>query len=303
MGWRVTLGDLDRGAKFVLQNFPEDLLRVAFPGVEPGEPIGTEVVSAQVLSDRAFVGQGPDGEVVLHVEFEAEPTSDVGHRVSRTACGLYFATGVPVLTTIVYMHAAADRRRPKAIYRLPVGARHVELTFNALVLWEDLVATQVVAEARPGLLPFAGLAKGARLETIRAAVSAIAELAYPKDLRADLLNALYLLSGHHFTSKELIAMISEEALMQSKTYQATAEKFLKQGREEAREEGRIAQRRILVGCFSVLLGRPAEWVRAQIDEAPAQALDELAALIESAPGREALKAEFERLTSPHDQTP
>lgn len=281
------MADLDRGAKIVLQTFPEDLLRLLFPDVEPGEPLSTEAVSAQILSDRAFAGHGSEGEVVLHLEFEAEPTSDVGHRVTRAACGLYFALGTPVRTTIIYLHPAANGRRPKRSYRLPIGVAHPRVQFHTLVLWEDVSADQIIASAQPGLLPFAGLAKGADLHQVRRAVRALEELKLPESERADLLVAFYLLSGYHFTSKELLAIMSEETLMQSKTYLHT----LQRGREEGREEGR---RSLLTELIQARLG-PLPALDTRLAFATAADISALARLVAEAAPEEMLRAEIDRL--------
>ncbi len=190
-----------------------------------------------MIADRAFIGRGPEGDLVLHLEFEAEPTSDAGERVARTACGLHFGLRLPVRTTIVYLHPARNARRPKRRYRLGIGEQALDVAFRVLVVWEDLNAEEIVAEASPGLLPFAGLAKGASLDIVRRAARAINGLALTGFERVELQTALYFLSGYHFTPTELLAIMNEEALMQSKTYTHTVEKNREKYHEEGREEG------------------------------------------------------------------
>jgi hypothetical protein len=60
-------------------------------------------------------------------------------------------------------------------------------------------------------------------------------------LRADVLTALYLLSGHRFPEGAILGIIRQEELMESATYRATIERGRAQGRVEGTAAVVLAQ--------------------------------------------------------------
>lgn len=138
-------------------------------------------------------------------------------------------------------------------------------------------------------IPTEAVTAQATLDHVRRATGLIERLPNPAAECADLVAALFLLSDYHFTSKERLAIMSEEALMQSKTYQSTLDK----GREEGREEGR---RTLLVDLLAKRLG--AFETLDRIRTCDAEAIEALTRLLADAPAHDVLRAEVERLLGP-----
>jgi hypothetical protein len=123
-----------------LQRCPQDLVGWAFPGGTFERSAPQEVVSAQMTADGVLLGSLHGVPCVFQFEFEAEPSSASASEVARRAVGLFCAFGLPVRTTIVYLHPSADGRRPRATARIDVGERPVSLTFRSIALWRDVRA-------------------------------------------------------------------------------------------------------------------------------------------------------------------
>lgn len=212
------MGELDHGAKLALRIDPTPIIRLGLPGAHDVRPFLAEVVSAQRTADAAFLALVDGEEVSVHVEFEAEPTSDVGERVARAACALFVVHGRPVRPIVYYLHESADGRRPKDGAVLPIGDSPPMIQFPRVPMWE-VDAEFALTSGHPGLLAFAGLMRGATLEHVRRASRALDAAGLNALARADLEAALYFLSACKFDRSSLGGIIRTEALMTSPGFQ------------------------------------------------------------------------------------
>lgn len=243
------MGELDHGAKLALRIEPTSIIRLGLPGAEDVRPFPAEVISAQRTADGAFLATVGDEEVAVHVEVEAEPTSDASERVARAACALYVAHGRPVRPIVYYLHESAERRRPKDRVVLPIGEPPPTLRFRRVAVWE-LDPEDALSSGSAGLLPFVGLMRGATLEHVRRASRALDAAGLDTSSRADMEAALYFLSSCKFDRASLGGIIRTEALMASPGFQWAVEMGVKKA---------------LVRMLEVRLGAVADEVRLAID--------------------------------------
>lgn len=159
------MGELDRGAKIALRIDALSIVHLGLPRVQEVRPFPQEVVSAMRTTDAAFVGLLDGEEVSIQVEFEAEPTSDVGLRVVRRACALFAVDGRPVRIVVFYLHPSKEQREPKDSFTLPLGEVPPPILFRPVSLWE-LSPEDALASRLPGLLPFVALMRGATPEHV-----------------------------------------------------------------------------------------------------------------------------------------
>ncbi len=259
------MGELDHGAKLALRIDPVSILRLGLPEADDVRPFPGEVVSAQRTADGAFLVTIDGEQVAVHVEMEAEPTSDVGQRVARAACALYAAHGRPVRPVVFYLHESADRRRPKDSVVLRIGDKPCRLQFPRVAMWE--VDPEVaLASGAVGLLAFVGLMRGATLDHVRRASRGLDLAALERPARADMQAALFFLSGARFDRTALTAIMRGEAIMvTSSTYQWVVQTGYVKG-----------VRATLARLLQVRLGVVPPEVQRAIDETEAPAILEQA---------------------------
>jgi hypothetical protein len=215
---------------------------------------------------------------------------------------LFWALGRPVLSTVFYLHPAADARRPRARYTLPVGEDPAPLRFREVAFWRDLDALSVLARPVLGLLPFVGLMKNGDLEQVRLGSAAITRLAPSPEVSAELQASLYLLCGYRFPRGDLLGIISKEALMESVTYRAT----LEEGHKEGHKEGRLEQlRETVLRQLGARLSRPVpEELAGHIRAAGRLVLDAVSLLLVdvSLSDRDLLERVEQRLSAPRTES-
>lgn len=211
------MGELDHGAKLALRADPLGVLGHALRGVTAAKPLEKEMISAVRTVDGTYTATVDGEEVVVHVEFEAEPSSSSAARAVRTGCLLHALTELRVRVAVFYLHPAKDGRKPPERHRLPVGEEPPTLRVLSAPIWE--LEPEAVLHAL-GLVPFVGLTHDASLGHIRRAVDRIgAEPGLDERTRDQLVVATHLLGSHRFPSSQLAAIIPEEVLMQSPAYQ------------------------------------------------------------------------------------
>lgn len=248
------MGELDHGAKLALRIDPTSIIRLGLPGAEGVRSFPAEVVSAQRTADGAFLVTVGGEEVCVHVEFEAEPTSDVGQRVARAACALFAVHGRPVRPIVYYLHESADGRRPKGSVVLPIGDPPPTIPLPGVPLWR--VDPELALSGQTGLLPFVGLMRGATIEHVRRAARALDRAALEPRPRADMQAALFFLSGARFDRHAVAAIMRGEAIMvTSSTYQWVVETGYVKG-----------VRRTLMRCLEARLGQVPPEVQRALDE-------------------------------------
>lgn len=212
------MGELDHGAKLALRADPEGVIGRFLPGVTKAGPLPQETISAQRTVDGSYAATVDGREIVVHVEFEAEPTSSIGERAAQAACALFVATRRRVRVLLFYLHEAKDGRLPLDRFELPIGEEPAELVFRPVRLWQQ---DPEAALAGPvGWLPFVPLMRDASLGHVQRAVDEIGRApGLDERTRHDLIAATHLLGTYHFARAALAAIIPREVLMQSPGYQ------------------------------------------------------------------------------------
>src|SRR5687768_4804366 len=106
------MAELDHGAKLALRIDPQGVISLGLPGAVVSGPLPAEAISAQRTVDASFEATFADGTAgVLHVEFEAQPSSTSGARAARAACALHIATAAGARGRLL---PPPVRRRPPA---------------------------------------------------------------------------------------------------------------------------------------------------------------------------------------------
>jgi len=181
-------------------------------------------------------------EYLRHVEFQTRHRSQLALRFFGYAAALAVRSGLPVLTTVIYVQRSAPR---ELSYRTVVGGQvSNEWRFSVVRLWE-LSPRQLLALGLGGaaLVPLAG---GASLSHVAAASRRIQREA-PREGQADLLAILQEFAEGRYTARQLARVIPEEVVMASGLFERAMEKGKAEaraaGRVEGREEGRAEEAR------------------------------------------------------------
>lgn len=261
------MGELDHGAKLALRADPQGLLGDFVPGLTVVRPFPQETLSAMRTVDGTYEVLLPDGRPALvHVEFEAEPTSTIAGRAMRAACTLHVAREVPVRVVVFYLHPAADGRRPLEEHLLPIGEAPVPVRFVAVPVWE--LAPEDMLAGSVGQAPFVTLAAEASLDHVRRAVQKIgAAPGLSEKTRDELVVATHFLGSYRFPDGGVSAIIPTEVLMQSPAYQQLVA-------DVEAESCRRLRRKILEGLQSRFGPVPID-VRAALDVATRDVLEDM----------------------------
>lgn len=162
------MGELDHGAKLALRADPLGVIGHVLAGVTAASPWPQETISAQRTVDGSYQATIDGAPAVVHVEFEAEPSSDSGARAVEHALVLYVALRRRVRVVVFYLHPASDGRRPLDRHALPIGEEPAAIVFRPVALWD--LDPEVALDGPVGLLPFVPLMRDASLGQVRRAV-------------------------------------------------------------------------------------------------------------------------------------
>jgi hypothetical protein len=213
------MGKLDHGAKLALRADPLGIIGHVLSGVTAASAWPQETISAQRTVDGSYQATIDGVPAVVHVEFEAEPSSDSGARAAEHALVLYVALRRRVRVVVFYLHRASDGRRPLDRHTLPIGEEPAAIVFRPVALREQDPEGALTGPV--GLLPFVPLMRDASLGQVKRAVERIGAAPGLDDrTRSDLVAATHLLGTYHFPPAALAANIPREALMQSPGYKA-----------------------------------------------------------------------------------
>lgn len=173
-----------------------------------------------------------DGEEYLrHVEFQTRHRSHLALRFFGYAAALAVRSGLPVLTTVIYVQRWAPR---ELSYRPVVGGQvSNEWRFGVVRLWE--LSPKELLALGPGGAALVPLSGGASLSVVAAASRRIQREA-PRERQPDLLAILQAFAEGRYTARQLARVIPEEVVMASGLFERAIEKGKAEGRaEEARQ--------------------------------------------------------------------
>jgi hypothetical protein len=173
-----------------------------------------------------------DGEEYLrHIEFQTRHRGFFALRFFGYASALAVRSGLPVLTTVMYLRPPAPR---ELTYRQVVGGRLTnQWRFSVLRLWE--VAPEQLLALGPGGAALVPLSQGTSLPLVAAASRKIQREA-PLARQPDLLAILQVFAEGRYTARQLARVIPEEVAMASGLFEKAVEKGKAEGRaEEARQ--------------------------------------------------------------------
>ncbi len=218
---------------------PRDLLPLTGDG-------GARVVSAQSVPlpqgkrevDFVLHLRRHRDEYLRHIEFQTRHRGNLGLRFFGYAAALAVRSGLPVLTTVIYVVPPAPR---ELAYRQVVGERVTnEWRFGVVRLWE--LSPGHLLALGPGGAALVPLSQGATLPLVAAASRKIQREA-PLARQPDLLAILQVFAEGRYTAKQLARVIPEEVAMASELFERLGAKKKAQGRAEGLAEGRAKEAR------------------------------------------------------------
>lgn len=166
-----------------------------------------------------------DGEEYLrHIEFQTRHRGFFALRFFGYASALAVRSGLPVLTTVMYVRPPAPR---ELTYRQVVGGRLTnQWRFSVLRLWE--VAPEQLLALGPGGAALVPLSQGTSLPLVAAASRKIQREA-PLARQPDLLAILQVFAEGRYTARQLARVIPEEVAMASGLFEKLQAKWRAEG--------------------------------------------------------------------------
>lgn len=146
----------DQVLKVLGREYPEALLRLAFPGLDielVGTILNVEITLPEQRVDFVHEVAFEDEEYILHIEFQTEHRPNFPQRMFEYSAALTRLFQKPVLSLAVYIRPR--RKAPPAEYRVKLGEHPVNrFTYPVVKLWEyrDRIWTGEFRELAPLLL-------------------------------------------------------------------------------------------------------------------------------------------------------
>jgi predicted transposase YdaD len=179
-----------------------------------------------------------DGEEYLrHIEFQTRHRGHFALRFFGYASALAVRSGLPVLTTVMYVRPPAPH---ELTYRSVVGGSLMNhWGFGVVRLWE--LSPERLLALGPGGAALVPLSREASLPLVAAASRRIQRDAPPARL-SDLLAILQVFAEGRYTARQLARVIPEEVAMASGLFEKVAARVRAEGRAEGRAAGRAEGR-------------------------------------------------------------
>jgi predicted transposase YdaD len=280
----------DTTCKDLVELRPRDVLALA--GVT--EILDARLVDADLATiisaaDKVLRVRTPDGEFIVHFEFQSGRDSDLADRIFWYNAALCHRHGLAVQTVVVLLAPAADVHTLTGTrsFALPNGRECLRFHYDVIRLWQTPAET--ILNGPVGLLPLAPLCSSVDpIERVIGRMDRRISVEATRRESETLWAATYFLMGLHFDAAFVRELIPKgEAMKESTTYQATLEEGRIEGRQAGRQEGRQAGRqegrqeeavRLLLRLGQKTLGIPGARFREQL--AAMADVDEIESLIE-----------------------
>jgi predicted transposase YdaD len=197
------------------------------------EVLKTELPVEPIRAD--FVTFIRAADVLLHIEFHLDPTSDppLAFRMLEYWVRLFRRYRTPARQVVLLLKSTPAAREMPNIFT--AGMTHH--SFHVLRLWE-VEATELLDDE--ALLPLAVLGKAASEEALLRETAARVERMTDASQRANVSACVQVLAGLRFDRALIRALFREEAMRESVIYQEIIERGLAQGIERGLAQG-IAQ--------------------------------------------------------------
>ena len=232
----------DGPLKVLLLSYSRDLL-VLF-GDEGATLQAVENVELQQMKRRVdgILKLDRSGEVYYrHVEFQAEPRTDIARRCFEYNAQLLMRYGAPVLTTVVYLFPPGPLEDP--VFRVTLGGHEINRwRFQVVRLWE-IEAVTALKQGSPGLLALMPLMRGGSdWDMLKRAVRHVEEGFLGKPM-SEAESVLLYLAGRHYTLEQILELVGRERMIQSSVWNGGRD----EDRSEDLSEGQLrAERRLCV---------------------------------------------------------
>jgi predicted transposase YdaD len=194
------------------------------------EVLKTELPVEPIRAD--FVTFIRAADVLLHIEFHLDPTSDppLAFRMLEYWVRLFRRYRTPARQVVLLLKSTPAAREMPNIFT--AGMTHH--SFHVLRLWE-VEATELLDDE--ALLPLAVLGKAASEEALLRETAARVERMTDASQRANVSACVQVLAGLRFDRALIRALFREEAMRESVIYQEIIERGLAQGIERGLAQG------------------------------------------------------------------
>jgi predicted transposase YdaD len=194
------------------------------------EVLKTELPVEPIRAD--FVTFIRAADVLLHIEFHLDPTSDppLAFRMLEYWVRLFRRYRTPARQVVLLLKSTPAAREMPNIFT--AGMTHH--SFHVLRLWE-VEATELLDDE--ALLPLAVLGKAASEEALLRETAARVERMTDASQRANVSACVQVLAGLRFDRALIRALFREEAMRESVIYQEIIERGLAQGVERGLAQG------------------------------------------------------------------
>ncbi|AEP12998.1 DUF4351 domain-containing protein [Chloracidobacterium thermophilum] len=194
------------------------------------EVLKTELPVEPIRAD--FVTFIRAADVLLHIEFHLDPTSDppLAFRMLEYWVRLFRRYRTPARQVVLLLKSTPAAREMPNIFT--AGMTHH--SFHVLRLWE-VEATELLYDE--ALLPLAVLGKAASEEALLRETAARVERMTDASQRANVSACVQVLAGLRFDRALIRALFREEAMRESVIYQEIIERGLAQGIERGLAQG------------------------------------------------------------------
>lgn len=288
------MGLLDIVSKTILNEGPQDLIRLACPNlrIDSVTSLEKEVFSVQRSADKLFqihLGN-EESPLHLHIEVNAQWESDLAQRMHEY--WTLFSTKHPKLDSIlIVLQDNPSKGRPKSSYKAktPLG-RRLNFEFNLLCLWK-FEAKDLSSLNSPVLLPLLPFTKGASVAQVYEAfeqLEALEEDRTKREIRASLVGTAKL----KFEEVNWLKHIGgKAALMGTDIFEEIIQEGVEKGFEQGVENERIS---ILKDQLRARFGKKVEASVKKLGKLDGKTLRELATKIVAIRDDEAFLAELRK---------
>jgi len=256
----------DSTCKFLAESFSSDFAAWLLGESVPLTQLSPSELSLEPIRADALILLASE-DCILHLEFQTDPVPNMAYRMADYRLRVYRRFPQKRMKQVViYLTPSTSERVYQTAFEIP-GTRH---EFEVVRLWEQ--PTQPFLELT-GLLPLAVLTNTPdQAQTLRRVAEQI-EAVLDVRVKSNIAASAGILAGLTLEKEFITQVLRREIMQQSVIYQEWREEFLREGREEGRQQG---ERSLILRLLNRRIGDISPAIQAQITSLPLEQLEALA---------------------------
>jgi predicted transposase/invertase (TIGR01784 family) len=259
----------DNVCKFLAETYSADFVAWLLGESTPLTQLSPSELSLEPIRADALILLQSE-ELVLHLEFQTEPSPDIPYRVLDYRLRVHRRfPGKRMRQVVIYLRPT----RSPLVYQTDFTLENTRHQFEVIRLWEQ--PTEVFLQT-PGLLPFAVLSQTANREEVLQTVAQQVEEVSEERERSNLAAISGILAGLVLDSDVIQRLLRQEIMRESVFYQEIEAQGRREGERRGLERGRQEEAAALI--LRQLTRRPGNLpntLRAQIEQLPLPELETL----------------------------